>query len=78
MKHISPTALAAFTLALAGVEHSEQTVAVANRKQIVKRSHTKKQKPGRGKPAKGYDPVTKTWGKPTALFTADGERVDAD
>ncbi len=38
-------------------------VAVTHRKEIVKREIRTAKKPGRGIPAKGYDPIAKKWVK---------------
>jgi hypothetical protein len=53
-------------LALAELaKHEPQPVPVTHHKELVKRDRTPKAKrAGRGKPAKGYDPLTKTWIKP--------------
>lgn len=62
---LSPSALVLATLALADTMPKEpQLVPFLNKKQIVKRDAPKAKRPGRGKPAKGYDPETKTWSKP--------------
>jgi hypothetical protein len=65
-KYISPAALVMATLTLAETMPKEpQPVPFLNKKQIVKRDATPKPKrPGRGRPAKGYDLVTGTWSKP--------------
>jgi hypothetical protein len=54
------------TLALAEIAKGQpQAVAVvAHHKELVKRTVPAKQpRPGRNRPAKGYDPLTKTWHK---------------
>lgn len=50
-----------------------QVVAVTHHKPRVKRQTVKAQRPGRGKPAKGYDPETKTWSKPAAHLGGTGK-----
>ena len=64
MSRIPPSILIPALLALASTDTQESTIHICH-KEIVKREKpVKAAKPGRGKPAKGYDPVTKTWRKP--------------
>jgi hypothetical protein len=64
MSKIPPSILIPALLALASTDIQEQTVHI-NHKEIVKRQKPiKVAKRGRGKPAKGYDPITKTWVRP--------------
>jgi hypothetical protein len=67
MATLSPTTVLLTALALDQFDNPRpaEVKATTNHKEIVKRDKTPKPKrPGRDKPAKGYDPVTKTWGKP--------------
>jgi hypothetical protein len=56
--------IAPLLIAMAGIEPKPQVVAVTHHKPRVKWQAVKAQRTGKGKPAKGYDPETKTWSKP--------------
>ena len=61
---IPPSILIPTLLALLPQDGQAQTVNI-NHKEIVKREKSiKTVKPGHGKPAKGYNPITKKWVKP--------------
>ena len=60
---IPPSILIPTLLALLPQDGQPQTVEI-NHKEIIKREKMEKiVKPGRGKPAKGYNSITKTWEK---------------